>query len=63
MCVLREEKKSNLGHAVYSLKASKDIHSGKFIPVGHLWIDISFILLQKTRNFGRGKGQGERNGY
>lgn len=59
--VFREEKKHNLRHAVHSLKTSKDSHSGKFIPVGHLQIDISFILTQKTRNFGR--EQEIRNGY
>ena len=57
MYMFRERKKPKLGHAAYSLKPSKDIHTERFTSVGHLWIHISFILIQKTKNFGRGRRQ------
>lgn len=50
--MFREEKKPNLVHTVHSLMPSKVIHSGNFTLVGHRWIDIIFILTEKSRNFG-----------
>lgn len=53
--VFGEEKKPSLEHTTHSLKPSGDIHSGNFTPAGHHWIDVPFILTQKTRDlFGRG---------
>lgn len=48
--VFGEEKKPSLEHTTHSLKPSGDIHSGNFTPVGHHWIDVPFILIQKTRD-------------
>lgn len=48
--VFGEEKQPSLEHTTHSLKPSGDIHSGNFTPVGHHWIDVPFILIQKTRD-------------